>query len=234
MKFGIVVFPGSNGEADCFYAIKQVLKEEAELIWHQQAQLPPVDALILPGGFAYGDYNRSGIIARFSAILPEIISFAHQGGLVLGISHGFQILTEAELLPGALLRNIDLKFICSEVNIKVEHNNSPFTCGLEKNQVLTIPIAHGEGNYFCDPDTLAGLQQENRIVFSYCGPAGEVGSQHNPNGSLAGIAGISNRAGNVLGMMPHPERAAEAILGGTHGLGILHSMSTWIREGRKK
>lgn len=230
MKFGVVVFPGSNCDADCYHVVKHVLKEEVEYIWHQWEELPTVDALIIPGGFSYGDYLRCGAIARFSAIMPEIVRFAEQGKLILGICNGFQILTEARLLPGALLRNASLKFICTDVYLKAVHSASPFTRDIQAGQILKIPIAHGEGNYYCDPDTLAELQEQGRIIFTYCGPEGELDAAYNPNGSIAGIAGISNERGNVLGMMPHPERCSEAVLGGTDGLAILTSMCSWIRE----
>lgn len=232
MKFGVVVFPGSNCDADCYHAIKNVQGEDCEYVWHQQPQITGFDALILPGGFSYGDYLRTGAIARFSPVMPTVIDFARQGGLVIGICNGFQILLEAGLLPGAMLRNKSLKFICQPVNLKVLNNNTPFTNQLKKDAVIQVPIAHGEGNYYCDPDTLEELQQNGRIIFSYCGPQGQIGDDYNPNGSLSHIAGITNKEGNVLGMMPHPERCSEAVLGGTDGYSIFASMIHWLKEAR--
>jgi phosphoribosylformylglycinamidine synthase len=234
MKFGVVVFPGSNCDADCFYTVAKILREEVEYVWHQNDRLPAVDALIIPGGFSYGDYLRCGAVARFSNIMPEIIKFAENGRLVLGICNGFQILTEAKLLPGALLRNDSLRFVCANVGLKVENNDSPFTNAYQPGAIIKMPVAHGEGNYFCDPETLAGLKNEGRILFTYCGPEGESSADYNPNGSLANIAGIINEQGNVLGMMPHPERCAESILGGTDGLPLFNSIRKWFREGNSR
>ncbi len=230
MKFGVVVFPGSNCDADCYHVMQNVMGVDTEYIWHQQSQVNGFDALILPGGFSYGDYLRTGAIARFSPVMPAVVDFARSGGLVIGICNGFQILLEAGLLPGAMLRNKSLKFICKPVNLKVKRNDTPFTNNLEKDQVLQIPIAHGEGNYFCDPATLEELQKEGRIIFTYCGPRGEETEEYNPNGSLADIAGIMNREGNVLGMMPHPERCSEALLGSADGFEIFASMIAWLKE----
>ncbi len=229
MKFGVVVFPGSNCDADCYHVVDKVMAEQVQFIWHQEEKLPPLDALIIPGGFSFGDYLRCGAIARFSAIMPEIKRFALEGKLVLGICNGFQILLEAGLLPGALLRNSSLKFICQDVYLKVNQNITPFTNALAPQSIIRIPIAHGEGNYFCDEDTLQELKNEGRIVFTYCGPNGEVDDFYNPNGSKANIAGIINKQGNVLGMMPHPERCAEQILGGSDGLSIFNSISNWVK-----
>lgn len=215
MKFGVVVFPGSNCDHDCWYAITRNLGQQAEFIWHEQESLGSVDAVILPGGFSYGDYLRCGAIARFSPVMKAVRRFARDGGLVLGICNGFQILVESHMLPGALLRNRDLKFICEPVSIRCETANSPFTAHLEPGQTLRIPIAHGEGCYYADERTLAELRDENRIAFRYV---------ENPNGSLDDIAGILNKERNVLGMMPHPERAADPHLGSTDGLLILQSM----------
>lgn len=223
MKFGVVVFPGSNCDADCYHVIDQVLGEPVEYIWHKDTTLKGSDALILPGGFSYGDYLRTGAIARFSPIMQEVISFAEKGGLVIGICNGFQILLEAGLLPGAMLRNDSLQFRCLPTNLSVATNQSPFTGLFEKNEVISVPIAHGDGNYFCDQATLDDLKQHDQIAFTYSGP--------NPNGSLAGIAGIVNRKRNVLGMMPHPERASESILGGQDGLRIFASMVKSFKEG---
>jgi len=232
MKFGVVVFPGSNCDADCYHVIKDVLGQEVEYIWHKETAVSGFDALILPGGFSYGDYLRTGAIARFSPIMPAVIDFAQQGGLLIGICNGFQILLEAGLLPGAMLRNRSLKFICAPVHLKVKRQDTAFSNQLEREQVIKVPIAHGEGNYFCDNDTLAELQRDNRILFTYCSPEGEEDPLFNPNGSVANIAGIMNKEGNVMGMMPHPERCAEAILGGTDGYEILASMLAAFQEVR--
>ncbi len=232
MRFGVVVFPGSNCDADCYDVISNVLQEPAEYVWHQEREIKGFDALILPGGFSYGDYLRTGAIARFSPVMPAVVEFARQGGLVIGICNGFQILLEAGLLPGAMLRNRSLTFICEPVWLKVKRVDTPFTNQLQEEQVLRIPIAHGEGNYYCDQDTLKRLQDEGRIIFTYCSPEGVENDIFNPNGSLANIAGISNEKGNVLGMMPHPERCSEAVLGGTDGLNIFTSMLNWCREVR--
>lgn len=216
MKFGVVVFPGSNCDQDCFNVIKDVLKQPVEYIWHQETRLDHFDCLVLPGGFSYGDYLRCGAIARFSPVMEKIKEFAGRGGRVIGICNGFQVLTEAGLLPGALIRNRDLHFICKHVNIRVENDRTPFTKKLKKGQILSIPIAHGEGNYTCDAKTLAGLKKNKQIAFTYHG--------ENPNGSTANIAGVFNQARNVLGMMPHPERASEAIIGSADGLAIFQSI----------
>ncbi|HLP18202.1 MAG TPA: phosphoribosylformylglycinamidine synthase subunit PurQ [Bacteroidota bacterium] len=224
MKFGVVVFPGSNCDHDAYHAVKHVLKQDAEFIWHKSTSLGDVDAVILPGGFSYGDYLRTGAIARFSPVMREVVKFAEAGGTVIGICNGFQILLEAGLLPGAILRNRSLQFICRHVNLKVENAQTRFTSACSKGDVLSIPIAHGEGNYFADADTLSALQDNEQIVFRYCGPDGTVSDETNPNGSLLNIAGIMNTRGNVLGMMPHPERAVEAELGSTDGVKIFTSI----------
>ncbi len=224
MKFGVIVFPGSNCDADCFQVIRDVLKEDVRYIWHKETELGEVDALIIPGGFSYGDYLRCGAIARFSPIMPAVIDFANNGGLVIGICNGFQILTESGLLPGALLRNNSLKFICRPTYLKVRNTNTAFTNLFGQDEVISIPIAHGEGNYFCEPDVLEELQRENRILFTYCSEDGADGPEYNPNGSMCNIAGIMNKAGNVLGMMPHPERASENVLGCADGYRIFASM----------
>jgi phosphoribosylformylglycinamidine synthase len=210
--------------------IKDVLCQEVDYIWHKETAVTGYDALILPGGFSYGDYLRTGAIARFSPIMPAVIDFAHQGGLLLGICNGFQILLEAGLLPGAMLRNRSLKFICDKVYLKVKRNDTPFSNKLQPNEVINVPIAHGEGNYFCDAETLAELQRENRILFTYCNSNGQEENAFNPNGSVANIAGIINKQGNVLGMMPHPERCSEQILGGTDGYNIFASMLQSFQE----
>ncbi len=224
MKFGVVVFPGSNCDHDAYHAVGAVLGQPVEFIWHQSEQVDGYDAVILPGGFAYGDYLRTGAIARFSPVMRAVERFARRGGLVLGICNGFQILLEAGLLPGAMLRNKGLRFICRHVYIRIETTRTPFTCAARPGQVLKIPIAHSEGNYFCDPATLAELERNDRIVFRYTTPDGVEDPAANPNGSLANIAGISNREGNVLGLMPHPERASERELGSADGLMIFRSM----------
>ncbi|MEQ8201968.1 MAG: phosphoribosylformylglycinamidine synthase subunit PurQ [Syntrophomonadaceae bacterium] len=233
MKFGVIVFPGSNCDADCYHVVQDVLGQEADYIWHKQDSLAGCDALILPGGFSYGDYLRTGAIARFSPIMPAVIDFAQQGGLVIGICNGFQILLEAGLLPGAMLRNRSLKFICGRINLKVERTDTAFTNQLLPGEIIKVPIAHGEGNYFCDPPTLAALKRDNRILFTYCDENGAESQEANPNGSVANIAGIINEGGNVLGMMPHPERCSEEILGGTDGLGIFASMLQSFLEGKR-
>ncbi|HWP96732.1 MAG TPA: phosphoribosylformylglycinamidine synthase subunit PurQ [Syntrophomonadaceae bacterium] len=230
MRVGVVVFPGSNCDADCYHVIRDVLLEDVEYIWHQEKEIKGFDALILPGGFSYGDYLRTGAIARFSPVMPAVVDFAQRGGLVIGICNGFQILLEVGLLPGAMLRNRSLKFICEPVWLKVKQSSTPFTNQIPESELLQIPIAHGEGNYYCDPQTLAELQQEGRILFTYCGPNGEESDSFNPNGSLANIAAITNKEGNVLGMMPHPERCSEAVLGGSDGVKIFASMMKWCQE----
>jgi phosphoribosylformylglycinamidine synthase len=215
MKVGVVVFPGSNCDHDAFYAVSQNLGHQSEYIWHDSEQLGNVDAVILPGGFSYGDYLRCGAIARFSPVIQAVKRFANDGGLVLGICNGFQVLCESGLLPGALLRNAGLKFLCKTVQISVETTDSPFTREARKGQILTVPIAHGEGNYYADDETLAELEAEDRIAFRYQTPC---------NGSVKNIAGILNQQRNVLGMMPHPERAADPLMGSTDGLVILNSL----------
>ncbi len=215
MRFGVVVFPGSNCDHDAWFAVSRNLGQTAEFIWHDATRLGDVDAVILPGGFAYGDYLRCGAIARFSPVMSAVSKFAADGGLVLGICNGFQILVESGLLPGALIRNRDLKFLCKEVQLRTETTDSPFTVGGIKGQILKVPIAHGEGCYVADERTLDELEAEDRVAFRYV---------DNPNGAARGIAGILNRGRNVLGMMPHPERATEPLMGSTDGLVVLQSM----------
>ena len=224
MKFGVVVFPGSNCDHDAYHALGKVLGQPVEFIWHQTERVDGFDAIVLPGGFAYGDYLRTGAIARFSPVMRAVERFARQGGLVLGICNGFQILLEAGLLPGAMLRNAGLRFICRQVYIRVETTATPFTAAARAGQVLEMPVAHGEGNYFCDATTLAELERNGQIVFRYTKPDGREDPAANPNGSLANIAGICNRERNVMGLMPHPERASEARLGSEDGLVIFRSM----------
>ena len=223
-KIGVVVFPGSNCDHDALHAVNEVIHTPAEFIWHQSQDLAGFDAIILPGGFSYGDYLRTGAIARFSPVMNAIARFSRSGGLVLGICNGFQILCEAGLLPGALMRNQGLRFVCRHVHIRVETTSTPFTSAAEPSQVLRLPIAHAEGSYVCDPATLAELKQNNQIVFRYCAPDGRIDPAANPNGSIEAIAGICNRERNVMGMMPHPERAVEAALGSTDGLVVLRSL----------
>lgn len=224
MKFGVVVFPGSNCDHDAFHAIGHVLQKPVEFIWHQSEELHNCDAIILPGGFSYGDYLRTGAIARFSPVMKSVERFAKGGGLVLGICNGFQILLEAGLLPGAMMRNSGLRFICKHVHIRVEETNSPFTCAARKGQILTIPIAHSDGNYTCDDKTLAELESHHQVLFRYTTADGKDDAAGNPNGSAANIAGICNRDRNVAGLMPHPERAVEEILDSKDGLVIFKSM----------
>ncbi|MBM7700009.1 phosphoribosylformylglycinamidine synthase subunit PurQ [Kurthia huakuii] len=222
MKFAVLVFPGSNCDLDMYHAIKDELGEEAEYVWHDETDLSAYDGILVPGGFSYGDYLRCGAMANQSNVMKEVKKAAEAGKPVLGVCNGFQILTEAGLLPGALLRNRDLKFICNTVELKVENNNTLFTNGYDKGEVINIPIAHGEGNYYCDDATLKQLQDNNQIVFTYNG--------ENPNGSLENIAGIVNERGNVLGMMPHPERAVNDLIGGADGLNLFKSIVKQWRE----
>jgi phosphoribosylformylglycinamidine synthase I len=224
MKFGVVVFPGSNCDHDAHHAIGAVLAQPVEFIWHQSENLDGFDAVILPGGFSYGDYLRTGAIARFSPVMRAVERFAKRGGVVLGICNGFQILLEAGLLPGAMLRNRGLRFICRDVWIRVESTDTPFTAAAEPGQVLRVPIAHSDGNYTTESETLRELERNRQILFRYVTPDGREDPAANPNGSMANIAGIINRDGNVLGMMPHPERAVEAMMGSTDGLVIFRSL----------
>lgn len=215
MKFAVVVFPGSNCDRDMYHAAKEVLKEDAELVWYENSNLENYDGILLPGGFSYGDYLRSGAVASTSDVMKQIRTEAGKGKPVLGVCNGFQILLEAGLLPGAMLRNKNLAFMCHQEPLIVQNNQTAFTANYKKDEVIRYPIAHGEGNYFCDEETLAGLKENNQIVFTY---------QNNPNGSIADIAGIINKEGNVLGMMPHPERAVEKMLGSDDGLKLFQSM----------
>jgi len=224
MKFGVVVFPGSNCDHDAYHALGQVFHQPVEYIWHRSEQVKNFDAIILPGGFSYGDYLRTGAIARFSPVMRAVDQFARAGGLVLGICNGFQILCEAGLLPGALTRNAGLRFSCRQVHVRVDSTDTPFTSAARSGEVLQIPIAHADGNYFCDAATLAELERNRQIVFRYTTPEGREDAAANPNGSLANIAGICNRERNVVGLMPHPERAVEATLGSTGGLVIFRSL----------
>ena len=225
MKFGVVVFPGSNCDHDAFYALGNILKKPVEFIWHQSQDLGNCDAIVLPGGFAFGDYLRTGAIARFSPVMKSVGKFAKSGGMVLGVCNGFQILLEAGLLPGAMMRNSGLRFICRHVYIRVAQTDTPFTNAATKGQILKIPIAHSDGNYTCDEGTLADLEKNRQVIFRYTTPQGTDDAAGNPNGSSANIAGICNRERNVAGLMPHPERAVESALGSADGLVIFRSMA---------
>jgi phosphoribosylformylglycinamidine synthase subunit PurQ / glutaminase len=232
MKFGVVVFPGSNCDHDAYHAAKHVLGQDAEFLWHKDRGLKRADVIVLPGGFAHGDYLRTGAIARFSPIMPAIQDFARRGGPVLGICNGFQVLLEAGLLPGAMLRNRDLKFHCEHVTVRVEQSDTPFTSAAVKGQRLRLPIAHGEGNYYAEPDVIRDLEAARRVIFRYTNERGEVTDAANPNGAVNAIAGICNEARNVVGLMPHPERACESPLGSADGLVLFESVvSSLAREG---
>jgi phosphoribosylformylglycinamidine synthase len=224
------MFPGSNCDHDTYHVISKVIGQPVDFIWHRQNTVNDCDAVILPGGFSYGDYLRTGAIARFSPVMGAVKEFASRGGLVMGICNGFQILCEAGLLPGALLRNKNLRFICDHVNIRVEATDTPYTNRCQRGQVLSVPIAHGDGNYFCDAETLGELQRENRIIFRYSNVNGHLTADANPNGSLDNIAGICSRERNVLGMMPHPERASEELLGSSDGRVIFCSLADTLAE----
>ncbi len=224
LKFGVVVFPGSNCDHDAHYVVGTLLGHDARFIWHKEGSLGDVDVVILPGGFSYGDYLRCGAIARFSPVMKDVVRFANNGGIVMGICNGFQILTEAGLLPGVLLRNASLKFVCKYVHLRVENAETRFSSKCQQGEVLEIPIAHGDGNYFVDAGMLQKLEENRQIVLRYCGPGGQVTDAANPNGAISNIAGIVNETGNVLGMMPHPERASDPVLGHTDGRKIFDSL----------
>lgn len=225
MKFGIIVFLGTWSDTDCYYVLSKVLGQQAHYIWHKDTDLSSYDCVILPGGFSYGDYLRPGAIARFSPVMSAVQKFAAEGGLVLGICNGFQILCEAGLLPGVLMPNNHLQYRCQWTHLRVEHTSVPFTSLCQQGQVWRIPISHYEGNYYADETTLAELEANNQIIFRYCTPSGQVTEEANPNGSLHNIAGIVNKQRNVLGMMPHPERACEEVLGGVDGRWIFQSLA---------
>lgn len=229
MTFAIVVFPGSNCDHDAYHAVKHVLGQDAAFVWHKETDLK-ADVVILPGGFSHGDYLRTGAIARFSPIMTRLSEFARGGGPVLGICNGFQILLEAGLLPGAMLRNRGLKFRCEHVCVRVEQTETPFTARTARGQVLRLPIAHGEGNYYAPPEVLRMLERNRQIVFRYCDASGQVTDEANPNGSLQGIAGICNETRNVVGLMPHPERACEVALGSADGLALFESVVTVLAD----
>ena len=225
MKFGVVVFPGSNCDHDAYHVISKHVGQPVDFIWHRDTDLGGYDAVIIPGGFSYGDYLRAGALARFSPVMNSVKEFAAKGNLVLGICNGFQILCEAGLLPGALIRNRELHFVCAHVNVRVENINTPFTHELKPGSILSLPIAHAEGNYVCDDQTLAELQHEDRIIFRYCDRDGQVTDEANSNGSRDNIAGICNQKRNVLGLMPHPERACEDLLGSSDGREVFRSLA---------
>lgn len=231
MKFGVVVFPGSNCDFDTLHAVRNVCGEQAEFLWHKDHDLKNSDCIILPGGFSYGDYLRSGAIARFSPLMQEVREFALKGGIVLGICNGFQVLLELGLLPGAMLRNKNLKFLCQHVYIRIENEDTCFTRAGNKGQALRIPIAHFDGNYFIEPEGLETLRNSRQVVFRYCDAEGTITEATNVNGSLDNIAGIMNTQGNVMGLMPHPERASELIVGSEDGLVIFKSIIEAIKQG---
>jgi phosphoribosylformylglycinamidine synthase len=233
VKIGVVVFPGSNCDHDCEHVFRNVLGQHVEMIWHKETLLKGLDVIVIPGGFSYGDYLRTGAIARFSPVMAAVNDFAKQGGMVIGICNGFQILLEAGLLPGAMLRNQSLRFTCKDVYVKVENAATAFTGSCESGQVLKIPIAHADGNYYTDPVTLAAMQANAQIVLRYCTENGKVTPEANPNGSLDNIAGIINPEGNVLGMMPHPERSAEAMLGNEDGQLLFVSMLHALKKAQQ-
>lgn len=228
MKFGVIVFPGSNCDHDAYHVISKHVGQPVDFIWHRDTDLSGYDAVIIPGGFSYGDYLRAGALARFSPVMTSLKKFAQSGRFVLGICNGFQILCEARLLPGALIRNRDLHFICEHVFVRVETTYTPFTNELERGSVLKLPIAHAEGNYICDDETFTALKQEDRIILRYCDATGRITDGANPNGSRDNIAGICNQQRNVLGLMPHPERACEDLLGSSDGRGIFRSLAATL------
>jgi phosphoribosylformylglycinamidine synthase I len=230
MKFGVLVFPGSNCDHDTYNVVSEIAQQPVTFLWHDSPSLENCDAILVPGGFAYGDYLRTGAIARFSPVMQSVKKFAADGGLVLGICNGFQILAEAGLIPGALMRNAGLKYICKQVYLRTETANTPFTQTLKRGEVVKIPIGHMEGNYFCDSETLAKLERDDRIVFRYSTPTGEITPEANPNGSLGNIAGILNEGRNVLGMMPHPDRSSESLLGSVDGYKIFASIVVALQE----
>jgi len=225
MKFGVLVFPGSNCDHDTHHVIGELVHQPVTYLWHASEDLQGCDAILVPGGFAYGDYLRTGAIAKFAPVMQSVARFAKGGGLVMGICNGFQILCESGLLPGALMRNASQRYICKQVNLRTETSDSPFTHGLTAGQVLQMPIGHMEGNYFCDEATLRSLEEQDRIAFRYASPAGDITAEANPNGSLGNIAGILSEGRNVLGMMPHPDRSSESILGSGDGLLLFQSLA---------
>jgi phosphoribosylformylglycinamidine synthase len=234
IRFGVVVFPGSNCDHDAYHVCKKLLGQDAVFLWHKDADLKDVDVVILPGGFSYGDYLRCGAIARFSPVMREVVRFAEKGGAVIGICNGFQILLEAGLLPGVMLRNASLRFVCKYVHLRVENARTFATNRCAPGEVLRIPVAHGDGNYFADDDTLGRLEARGQVVFRYCDAAGTCSAEANPNGSVGSIAGIINETGNVLGMMPHPERASDPLLGYVDGRKVFDSILTHVLSRAQK
>ncbi len=234
MKFGVLVFPGSNCDHDTFHVIAEVARRPVTMLWHESEDLEGCDAILIPGGFAYGDYLRTGALAHFAPIMQSVKRFAASGGLVLGICNGFQILCESGMLPGALMRNAGLKYVCRQVHLRTETRDSPFTSRLTRGQVLQIPIGHMEGNYYCDESTLATLKRDDRVAFRYSTPAGEITADANPNGSLENIAGILNEGRNILGLMPHPDRSSEGLLGSADGLLVFQSMIDALGTGERQ
>jgi phosphoribosylformylglycinamidine synthase subunit PurQ / glutaminase len=224
LRFGVIVFPGSNCERDTLHVLTEVLRHPAELVWHEKTDLSRFDCIILPGGFAHGDYLRAGAIARFSPVMRSVERFAEAGGLVWGICNGFQVLVEAGLLPGAMVQNAGLRFVCRWVHVRVDAQRTPFTAGIETGTVLKLPIAHHEGSYYVDAAILAAMEERGQVVLRYCTSDGQTTSEANPNGSISSIAGVCNPTGNVFGLMPHPERCAETILGGVDGLRVFQSL----------
>ncbi len=229
MKFGVVQFPGSNCDFDCYYALRYILEVPTEFIWHKESDIANYDCIVLPGGFSYGDYLRVGAIARYSPVMEAILDFAQKGGLLIGICNGFQVLTEARLLPGALIRNNCLHFICKQQTIRVENIGTPFTNLCQKSQILKIPVAHGEGCYYADRYIIEELEANNQVLFRYCDNQGRITSDANPNGSLNNIAGICNKKRNIIGLMPHPERSMEDCLGSTDGRLIFESIINYLK-----
>ncbi len=230
VRFGIIVFPGSNCDHDAYHAAKHVFGQTARFIWHKESSVGDADVVVLPGGFSYGDYLRSGAIARFSPVMQDVARFASRGGLVFGICNGFQMLCEMGLLPGVLMRNASLRFVCKQVNLRVENARTPYTTRLQEGQVVRIPVSHGEGNYFASDDALDRIEGEGRVVFRYCDAAGALAPEANPNGSARHIAGIVNEGRNVLGMMPHPDRCAEGVLGSADGKPLFESIIDHIAQ----
>ncbi|MEQ9549171.1 MAG: phosphoribosylformylglycinamidine synthase subunit PurQ [Coleofasciculus sp. G3-WIS-01] len=230
MKFGIVVFPGSNCDRDVAYVTQDLLNCPTRMVWHEETDISDLDVVVLPGGFSYGDYLRCGAIAQFSPIMPHVITHANQGKFVLGICNGFQVLTETGLLPGALVRNRDLHFICDRVPLKIERTDLPWTCAYSTGEIITLPVAHGEGRYYADTDTLKALEDGNQIVFRYASSLGEIDETSNPNGSVNNIAGICDRTGKILGMMPHPERASDPLLGSTDGIKLFQGLLALLSD----
>ncbi len=233
MKFGVIVFPGSNCDHDAYHVVSKHVGQPVDFVWHKETNLDSYDAVLIPGGFSYGDYLRAGALAKFSPVMRAVKEFAASGKFVFGVCNGFQILCEAGLLPGALIRNGGLHFVCRHINVKVENADSPFTSELKKGEVLSIPIAHAEGNYVCDDRTFATLESNNQIIFRYCDETGAMTNEANPNGSRSNIAGISSEKGNILGMMPHPERACEELLGSNDGRDIFRSLTKAISINEK-